>query len=456
MSHPDFRAEIDENHVDEYIYYKYNSHDRTLFKGVRQIPPGYFMEVSLTGEKLVKYWDINLLVNDYPNKNEAIKQLDQVFKSSVQSQLISDVKVGCQLSGGIDSSLVTTYARQFFDANMDTFSVIPQNKNYSEEKYIDQVIEKTNSESHKLDLTADYFARNLISAAWHIDVPLPIPQAVGIKRLAEGASDYVTVLLSGEGSDELMGGYQQIYSHAFKIQNHRLINWLSKIPVKGKKIHKQFLPHISDEDYFIQFRSMVNTDYFKTFRPNAKLNNIFQQRKHLFPENDDLLKSTRYYEMKGWLVNLLNIQDKMTMAHSIENRVPILDKKMIDFVFSLPSEYFIRSSRNPLKYNSPNYYTKILLKKLTTLYYNKEFVYRTKMGFNQPTHDYFSNPLLKEMINDMLLPGIKNRGIMDYNKIRNIWVGGLEKRDQSGLVLLWSCFSFELWAQLFIDKKIMV
>lgn len=454
IPHPGFHAEIAEEHVDEYFFYKYNAHDRTVFKNVNQLPPGYYLEASLSGEKLKKYWEPNLTTKNTLSEMEAGSRLEEILKSSVKSQLISDVKVGCQLSGGIDSSLITTFAREYFDANMDTFSVIPENKAFSEEKYIDQVIEKTNSNAHKLTLTPEWFSDNIISAAWHSDVPLPLAQTVGMKRLAEGASDFVTVLLSGEGSDELMGGYTEIYCQAYKMKNKHLINCMSKIPGKGEKIKKQYLPHISNEDYFIQSRSTINLEDYLSFRPDNEMETVFNQRKKLYPDNADLLKKVRYYDMKGWLVNLLNHQDKMTMAHSIENRVPFLDKKMIDFVFSLPSDFFVRSSRNPLKYNSPNYYTKILLKTMTKRFYNHDFVYRNKMGFNQPLQDYFNHPLLKEMINDSILPGIKKRGIISYKQISQLWAKGYDNIDHSGLSFLWSCVSFELWAQLFIDKRL--
>lgn len=217
LSHPKFEREINKNHIDEYLYFKYCAHNRTLFKGVSQIPPGHYLEISTDREKLIKYWEPKLNTYGSLSKKDATERLESVLKSSVKSQLISDVKVGCQLSGGIDSSMVTTYAQQYFNYYLDTFSIIFKDKKYSEEKYINQVIDNTKSISHKFDLTPEYFVKNVVSATWHMDVPIPIPQAVGIKRLAEGSSEFVTVLLSGEGSDELMGGYSRFYDLAYKI-----------------------------------------------------------------------------------------------------------------------------------------------------------------------------------------------------------------------------------------------
>lgn len=456
LSHPKFEREINKNHIDEYLYFKYCAHNRTLFKGVSQIPPGHYLEISTDREKLIKYWEPKLNTYGSLSKKDATERLESVLKSSVKSQLISDVKVGCQLSGGIDSSMVTTYAQQYFNYYLDTFSIIFEDKKYSEEKYINQVIDNTKSISHKFDLTPEYFVKNVVSATWHMDVPIPIPQAVGIKRLAEGSSEFVTVLLSGEGSDELMGGYFRFYDLAYKIGKPLMIYLYSKIPIKGKIIDKHFLPKMPAKDYFVKYKAPVQYNDYKYFKPEANFDIMFNQHKQLFPDHYDLLKTARVYNMRGWLVNLLNIQDKMTMAHSIENRVPFLDKDVISLVFSLPSDYFIRSSNHPLKYNSPNRFTKILLKKLAKRYFNKNFVYREKMGFKQPLHSYFAHPEMIELINDLILPGIKKRGILDYKKINKAWEIINQSNDNGGMLLFWSFFSFELWAQVFIDKTMKV
>lgn len=453
LKHPVFLPEINRQNIDEFLFYKYNAFDRTLFNNVYQVPAGHYLEISESKQNLRRYWNPEILPLN-SNKNDALNLLENSLKSSVAQQLMSDVKVGCQLSGGIDSSLVTTFARKYFDANMDTFSIIPANRNFSEEKYIDQVIKLTNSVSHKFELTSDYFAQNVIAATWHLDVPLPIPQTVGLKRLANGAAKNVTVLLSGEGSDEIMGGYVQHYNQAFKMRNQFFISFMSKLPFKGEKIRKQYLPDIPEKDYFIKHRAAFHLNEFKLFKPDANLDMIWQQRRNLFPDYKSRLLQIRYYDMKTWLVNILNMQDKMMMAHSIENRVPFLDRNLINLVFSLPTVFFVKSNRNPFQYNSPNKYTKILLKRLAEKYYNNDFVYRTKMGFNQPLHNYFAHPMMKDLMNDLILPGIKNRGLIDHKIVKAAWKNNKNPAISQNLDLIWICFSFELWAQIFIDNNI--
>lgn len=454
LFHPRFRAEIEENHLDEQLYYKYCAHDRTIFRGVLQIPPAHYMEISPAGKRLVQHWRPNFSDGKGVKRDEALNLLDSVLKSAVQSQLVSDVKIGFQLSGGVDSSMVATMAHHALDSKMATFSVIPENKQYSEEKYMERVIGRTKAGSHKFGLTPEYFAKNLVSAAWHMDVPLPLPQAVGFRRLAKGASDFVTVLLGGEGSDELMGGYVSLFDLAWKMKNSWMVPLASKIPFKGKKFAGRFLPGVDARDYYIRHRAAVPMNEFTSFNREAKLDKVFSQREALCPPHPDLLTSARVYDMRGWLTNTLIVQDKMTMSHSLENRVPMLDKRVIDFVFSLPGRYFISGSRNPVGFNSPERHTKILLKELASRYYGRDFAFRKKMGFNQPMQDYFTYPLMKEMINDTVLPGIKTRGLVNYTKLQQAWNGLNRNTESSVLFLLWTCFSFEIWAQVFIDGKL--
>ncbi|MBN1819394.1 MAG: asparagine synthase (glutamine-hydrolyzing), partial [Prolixibacteraceae bacterium] len=401
LDHPDFKSEINLLNIPEYKFYHYCAFDRTLFKGVSRIPQGCYLEITSNNEKLIKYYEAPLSKDRKISQKRAEEILENTLKESIKSQLISDVKVGCQLSGGIDSSLITTFARQYFKANMDTFSIVFDNKQFSEEKYIDQVIEKTVPLAHKFKLTPEYFSENIISAAWHYDEPLLMPQNVGIKRLAQGSSEFVTVLLSGEGSDELMGGYQRFYDLSFRNKNLWYISILSKILNKGKGMIKNYLPELSPTEYFLSLGWTTGPDVYNSYIEENHLQQIFENRKSLIPDHPDLIKNLRYYEIQGWLGATLMIQDKMTMAHSIENRVPFTDKNMFNLIFSLPSVYFIKSKINPFSYSDHSENTKILLKKITEKHYSKDFTYRKKSGFNQPIIDYFQNKKMKDLINDL-------------------------------------------------------
>lgn len=450
--HPDFIAELNNENVDEYAILGYTAHDRTLLKNVYQIPPAHFMAFSMTDQKITRYWAPDLAVKKTQDMHADPGELESVLKKAVASQLRSDVEVGCQLSGGVDSSLITTFARPYFPGGMNTFSVIPENSHFSEEDYIDQVIEKTESNAHKIEITPQYWADNVYNATYHLDAPLSFPHTLGIKKMAERAKEYVKVLLSGEGSDELMGGYHQFYRHAYRQSYPGRIRLMSRIPFRGKKYRKYFLLHMSENEYFIHIRSR-HFNHAHSVKTGINDSVFFRNQQNLIPDNHDSLKNIRVYDMRGRLAHLLSTQDRMTMAYSIENRVPFLDKNVIDYVFSKPSEYFLRASSNPIEYKAHFRHTKMLLKKVAARYYNSQFAYRKKIGFDQPLYDYMIYPQMKEMINDIILPGIQNRGVFNYDLISKTYKKMEKKSHRNSSNWLWSFFAFELWAQIFIDRK---
>lgn len=450
--HPDFKAEINTESLDEYLLFRYCAHDRSLYKDVKQIPPAHYYEISKENIQIKEYWRPDYANPDISaNLEETLEKLDVTFKESIKSQLISDVKVGCQLSGGIDSSLVTTYAREFFDANMDTFSIVFSDEKYSEEQWINYVTNFTNSDSHRFQYTNQYAAKNLFSSTWHLDQPISIPNAIGIKRLAERSKENVTVLLSGEGADELFGGYSRYHDLSVRANNN--INLLQKTPFLGKKFESKYAPSLSKEDFFILSSSALDTKTFSKFSPAGDLDKILSQRRDLFPSTTDLIKNASVYDMKTYMVDLLNRQDKMTMAHSVENRVPFLDREIVDFVMKTPSEFLVKKCSNLKDFNAANTYTKYILKKLAAKKFNSNFVYRKKSGFPLPIKDLYFNTSMKEQIEDLLMPGIKNRGVFDSKIVSSIWNKKEEHLTNADIKNLWMFFSFEVWAQIFIDSK---
>jgi asparagine synthase (glutamine-hydrolysing) len=156
------------------------------------------------------------------------------------------------------------------------------------------------------------------------------------------------------------------------------------------------------------------------------------------------------YEMRTYMVDLLIRQDKMTMAHSMENRVPFLDHELVTFVRNLPPRYLVKISPKLGQARMRN--TKILLKRLAARYFDREFVYRRKSGFSLPLRSYFSHPRFKEMMEDMLLPGMRSRGVVKAEVVEQWWRKP-EREGQDMSESLWICVAFEMWAQQYLDGK---
>jgi asparagine synthase (glutamine-hydrolysing) len=449
--HPDFKAELNTNHLDEYLLFRYCAHDRTLYKDVKQVPPGHYYEISADKVKVKEYWSYKIEHESDINLKDAVELLDTTFKESIKSQLMSDVLVGCQLSGGIDSSLVTTYAREFFNANMDTFSIVFSDKAYSEEEFINYVANHTNSDSHRYQYSNQYAFENFFKATWHLDQPISIPNTLGIKRLAERAKDNVTVLLSGEGADELFGGYSRY--HDLSCRYNMNLKGYSKMPIIGSKIQNKYDLAQTPEDFFVMSSSAMSLKDFNTFSITNDIESVIAQRKELFPTEGDIIKRASAYDLNTYMVDLLNRQDKMTMAHSVENRVPFLDRNMVELVASLPSALLVKKCYDIRQLNKSNTYTKHILKELGVKRFNTDFVYRKKSGFPLPVKDLFLKTKMNELIQDQLLPGIKSRGVFDFNAVSKIWNKKESEFSKSDIKNLWMFFAFETWAQTFIDSR---
>lgn len=449
-AHPDFNAEINKDCLDEYLLFRYCANDGSLFKNVKQLPPSHFYEVSNHEIKLRKYWAPTVIEDKSLSFDQALEQLNLTLKNSIKSQLISDVNVGCQLSGGIDSSLVTTYAREFFNANMETFSIVFSDEKYSEEQWINYITELTQSDSHKYQYSDKYTFENFQSATWHLDQPISIPNTLGIKKLAEKSKQNCTVLLSGEGADELFGGYSRY--HDLSVRYNNKINAYAAMPLLGKRFSRKYNTDYSLEEAFILSSSAMSPENFLKHSSSVDITKTLEQRIDLFPKEGSIIKRACLYDMRTYMVDLLNRQDKMTMAHSVENRVPFLDLKLVNLVLSLPSDYLVKSCKNASNFNSPSTYTKHILKKLAEKKFNKNFVYRKKSGFPLPIDELFFDTPMKDYISDSLLPGIKKRGLFSNSEVSRIWKKDRRNLSTNDLKNLWMFFSFETWAQMYLDN----
>lgn len=411
LQHPAFTAEIDEAHVDEQLAFRYVAGDASLLKGVRQLRPGHRLTITPDGVTTTRYWSIPDGVEKARlSREDAVEQLDQVLRRSVAAQLLSDVKVGCQLSGGIDSSLVTVFARAQLGAGMEAFSVVFEDAKFSEDRWIGEAAAAAAAESHRFLFTEAAFTGRLQRASWHLDQPISHPNSLGLWLLAEHARTRVTVLLSGEGADEVFGGYTRFVSAHLP-------------PQAGGAV-----------ETFIRSTQFQPASKLAKLRPSANLAPAVARRAALFHEGrGDHLSNCLKYEMQTYLVDLLIRQDKMTMAHGVENRVPFLDRRVVDFARTLPAGHLVGDT------------TKVVVKELARRTFDDAFVFRPKGAFNLPLSQYFRSAAFTELMEDRLLPGIRQRGLVGEPAVRELW-----RRSLSAPALtevFWIPVALELWAQ---------
>lgn len=445
---PDFVFSLAEEQLDEYLLFR-NNLSGTLLKGVQTLKPGHYLRFSHYEDvKIKRFFDINEYTRsceDHPDLDAFGKSLEKWLSKSVKSQLMSDVKLGCQLSGGIDSSLVTWLANKNCDkGSFEAVSIVFNDKRFSEEKYIDRVTDSLDILGHKFLLDAEYFLDNIERASWHLEAPINHPNTVAIYKLSQRAKEFVTVLLSGEGADEVFGGYTRFYDIGYPYQSRRMLH----------EIKKNLLSPIKFAEYFDHERRAVMATSFMTRGMARRIRKEFRgesavaQRRELYQSlSGSLFDRQVKYEMLSFLPDLLIRQDKMSMAHSIENRVPFLDNEIVKNSFTIP-EKLLLLRKSPEGFNTEKY----LLKKMAVAPFGKDFAFRDKMGFGIPVREFFLNPGFSEYLKDKVLPGIGKRGLFDFELVSD-WLLNLRSLKYYEVEALWVVVSFEIWAEIYLDNS---
>ena len=440
---PGFKFQLDDTRMNEFLIFR-NLVNNTLFQNIVNCTPGTYLSIDPNGEVIEHhFYNINDEGQDQLNISNAVHFLEEALKNSVERQMMSDVKLGSQLSGGVDSSLVTWYAaKSLEEGQLETFSIVFDNEKVSEEKYINQVSELLLLKAHKYTLDADYYFAAMEKATWHFEQPLNHPNTIGIYLLSQEARKHVTVLLSGEGADELLAGYgwflQMMQSPYLKK------HFLGKL----KQNKNSLLPFL--RYYTNNVQRMVMGSAFGTISTAAAVLENFnlqsglkERTKVLQGLNGEKLLKYRKYEMLTYLPDLLMRQDKMSMAHSIENRVPFLDNQMISASLKLNQEDLIGFKNGKAE-------GKFALKEICAAKMGESFAYRSKMGFGIPLKEFMSSASFQKKWNNEILPGIIKRQIFSSTAL-NTWMKNLTALNSAQLDMLWLMTGFEIWAKQYLD-----
>lgn len=441
-----FKAELNKDLLDEYLIFRNTLHS-TLIKDVNSIEPGHYYTYTGAGNfNVTKYFAINDYNRDISNGSFAheMDKLQEVLKASVQSQLMSDVKLGCQLSGGVDSSLVTWLAKEIKQDNLlESVSVVFENQLVTEKPFIDKVAKQLDIVSHQFPMDSDYYLQQLQKACWHFEQPINHPNTIGIYLLAQKAREYVTVLLSGEGADEVFGGYGRFYSVMFPYSNKKFFSGLKKSLANPLAYIRQYSKPFTRANLDAAF---MTTAMARSLKPDFSYSKATHKRRAIYDTlTGSVFDKQVKYDMSTFLPDLLIRQDKMSMAHSIENRVPFLDNDVVAHSFKIPVNFLIKrkaaESKNTEKY---------ILKKLCAKVFGDDFAFRDKMGFGIPLREFMGKPRFNTYLREQVLPGLQKRNLLNTAKIE-FWINNIGSISFAELDALWVVVSLEIWMQQFID-----
>lgn len=386
LKNPKFKKELNEEMIPYYLMFEYIPNENTLFKNVKKLLPGEYFIYKDNKIKINKYFDIKYNIDNTKSHEDWVNTIIETFKDSVKAHKISDVEVGAFLSSGIDSSYTVKELSKI--NKIKTFSIGYAEKKYSElegaeefakEEKLEQIVTLLNEK--------DYFS-SFEKIQWHMDEPLPNPSAVPLYHLAKCASRYVKVVLSGEGADELFGGYEW-YQDPFRYEKYMKIPRLLRIVFSTAV---SFIPKFHGKNFIIKGSKdaqgrYVRQEYVFNYKETKNILNITNNFNHpstlvkgYFNKVKDLDDITKieYADIMTWLpYDILQKADKMSMANSIELRVPFLDKKMLEIAMQMPVNE--RVTRNT---------TKIALRDAAAKEINHKTAYRRKIGFTVPLNEW--------------------------------------------------------------------
>lgn len=442
----------------EHLTLRYAASPDTLFEGIDKLPPGHTITVDGDRATPRRYWDVAWEPTIAIQDDAALDEVEARLRESVRLRLMSEVPLGALLSGGVDSSLVVSLMSELLERPVQTFSVgFDEPGPYNELPFARQVAEHCRTDHREIMVGAQDVLRELPRLAWHQDEPVSEPAAIPTYLVSKLARETVTVVLTGEGGDELFAGYPKYAVEPFA---RTLAQWPA--PLRGL-----VLDQVVDRLPF-RFRKLQVVGRSARFRDEAeRLASWFagfagDERRRLL--NDDLLAfdgsgaaafAKRLNEsrvkdglarmldvdLKLWLADdLLMKMDKMSMAASIEARVPLLDHPLVEWAARLPARLKVRGLDG-----------KLLLKRLARKRLPASVVDRPKVGFTVPLSPWFRGPLREFLIDTLLSPTALGRGYFKPEVLRGYveeHVSGRRDRARE----LWTLLTVELWHRAYIDQ----
>lgn len=439
--------------IPSYLAFRMHYGDRTLFEGIRQLRPGHYLAWRDGEVEVREWWDIGQSPGPM-DPDAGATRLRGLLEDATRLRLIADVPVGVFLSGGIDSSTVTGLMATVGTERVRTFSVGFDDASFNELEYARAVADKFATDHHEITFTPTDLVKNLVKMQWHFDEPLIHSTGVAQYLISEVARRHVKVVLCGHGGDELFAGYEILHGlqgrsrHPHSFSRFLLENWVSRginlLPL-NMRTRSRVLHAVapSDVSYIIETSAIKAGVRDRLYAPaiRSALRGIHgdEEALALFAKAPaaDPLNRVLYVMQKTYLVGLLTTQDKMNMAASIENRVPLLDYRVVEFAATVPSDLKIRGDRK-----------KYLLLEATKDLLPEKVLRRGKMGFSAPERDWFRGEL-REVAESLLTA--RDSAVASYFSCEYVARKLAEHAAVDNSYLLWSLFAFELWHRIFIE-----
>ncbi len=451
----------------QFLTCRYVSRPYSMFEGVHKLQEATWISIGLGDREPTepqRFWRPSFAVPDSPPKfDDALELLDRMLRETVAMQLMSDVPVGAELSGGVDSSIVVAMMQLAREERgerkqIHTYSVGFDQPGFSELRYANMVADRYGTIHNEINVGASEYLRELVHLAWIYDEPIGEPPAVPTYLMCKHAKQDVTVMLCGEGADEQFGGYGKYAFDAYS----KYFDWMPSLvrkallktggklmPFKARRL-RAILEILALNEPAKRYSSWYGA--FDFWAQSAILDKELRAhvgeeflRRSIVPiiaecDSSSALKRFQYCDIQTRLVDDLLVKgDRMSMGASVEARVPLMDHRIVEFAASLPASYHVQGTE-----------TKRLLKRLAERYMPQEAIYRRKVGFTVPLTRWFIGPWANFVRDTLLSERSLSRGYFRPDVVRRVVEDHLSRkvdREQG----IWVLLALEVWHRLFID-----
>lgn len=457
LADPDFRRRLDKRALLEYFTFQNLFTDRTLIEDVQLLPAGHFARLDLGRERpaleITRYWDYHFREPARPARpDEYREELDRLFRQAVERQLVSDVEIGSYLSGGMDSGSITAVAAaaipnlKTFTCGFDLSSASGIELAFDERVKAEAMSARFRTEHYEMVLKAGDMERSLPRLARHLEEPR-VGQSYPNYYAAQLASRFVKVVLSGAGGDELFGGYPWRYYRA--------------------AVNRDF-DHYVDQYYGYWQRLLDNTALARVFAPIAGdvadvntrdiFHGVFDTHDNALERPEDYINHSLYFEAKTFLHGLFVVEDKLSMAHSLETRVPFMDNDLVDFAMQCPVglklnrlQDVIRLNENDTGDKQGQYFAKTsdgkqILRDMMARYIPDDIVKAAKQGFSSPDASWFKGDSIDFVRDRLLGSDARIYDVLDRGAVQALVGEHMDGRENRRL-LIWSLLNVNEWME---------
>ena len=469
LAHGGIRPEFNRTALPEFLAFGYLSGEETFYSGIGKLLPGHTMTIGPDGKPEIRqYWDLNASEpHESRDENYYVRGYRELLEGAVQSHLMSDVPLGVFLSGGLDSSAVAALMTKIRREPIETFSVGYPEQSYSELPYARTVADHLKSLHREVLIGEQDFFDSLPRLIWHEDEPIVWPSSVALYFVAKLARERVTVVLTGEGSDETLAGYTR---YAFTLKNaafdrvyrgvvpsfarRQLRSALANSGLIGatvrRKLAHTFLaldgeswPEFYFDNFFSAFgkaeqSALLTADFAGQFAPETAYREVL---KYWEQSSGPLLQRLLYTDIKTYLVELLMKQDNMSMAASIESRVPFLDHALVEFASRIPREVQLKGLAG-----------KQILKKAMEDLLPHSIIYRPKLGFPTPWSGWLAGSRLDSIETMLLEPRSLKRGYFRREAIQKLFHEHRAKH-RDNYDRIWRLLNLEWWHRVCLEGE---